>query len=1321
MSSPSNQSTLDSHRGETPPDPETRVDLTSSTVPQALALGQAPGLSPERQAKLLADYETTLREMAKDEEYRAKHHLYEKRIQILLGKAKKVFAVLRDMKTTCDEWPRAIGETQVWNGAASQKRGTVNNHFFENAAKYATWFAGNSAIGVKGSGPCVYDCLFVERGAPNKYACLASYTITIDFDSDIIEGEVVAAIRSWEEFEKVLAWIQSKGWGCKVHSTSSHNPAKGKWCLKIQIPCEPISYLERYAFGGIMHEEICELLGIAGKEDPRWKMVDPIIRLSIQLQHVPRWQTKAGTTAEDRQRQAILAYVIEGNAIQFDSYRAILADRQAKADQKKADAKKAVEAMEEARRQRGLPVEDPTDLVESTDLAAKLDRAEKLLAALGPAVEGQGGDTTTFKAIMIGKRCGLTLEQYLPLLLRWNATCSPPWSDSALESKARRGYNASRVEEGSALRRTFASPTLLDAVRGIQEIDLGADSDTEQTTSPVGFSEGGVTRNSLNKEKQNRVTPEDPVAQGARGKGGLFDRWWGGIANPTKVTALHQAALPVLTWEGLTCKLTVQDSPCGTQKTRSYTELVRYCLRLRMRVVIPVPSQSLSQDLANYLNEGLPKECRIQSHMDPVVDWTGSVVCCIHSLHKVKLWSAVEPTGVQELSLDEENPAPAPTIKHPLHLLIWEEFGELNDTRTDSLIRKARRCDSLHKAAIDLSAAAERILACQAHAEVEDLECLIFDWLRWGGKRAAEADWELISNDFHILRPDIYVGACRKRVRKNMTIARKKGQKIMASFSTVDDSILEANLFAVDWMNDHAPFDVSPFCGPGLTLAREPADKLPELVSELAKFGLTLDEIRPRLLLVHRKSKDDACVAFLKDPNGELHRYDGIFHTATIKSGFSIFAPMAVFAFLRAGFGPTSTGLHQMVLRCRLPLNNCIHVCIEGHVKQRSGSSKWWFRYLTRLNAETETLMEGFAYRLERADDGTVYLVDFDKELVMAEAKRLARHHRRAAIDDIRNDLGEVIEWGVLTSFWRSCGWNVIPMYQMELMDSLEMTVEEEKTEKKVEANRKTEIKKDSDRKTAYAKIKPKRETDMMRKNHRRDPQSHHEIESADIRWRYGLETLTPEDVAWHRKYGKAAAAYAMGMALKRDPQKVKANLADWEGPVTVHHTHKPAKAQRIFDWLAALGVSDPEQAAAAQYELPSLGVLLYNEEQEQENMDVDFGLTWKEEDMMGNRMTIGLLKLVGIKTLPSQRRENGKQVWKRVIDPESVATMNKKTALMILRLIDPEKAREEWDALEARALALDTPMIAAPTAEETAAFLAALVGDEGFIILKAA
>lgn len=72
--------------------------------------------------------------------------------------------------------------------------------------------------------------------------------------------------------------------------------------------------------------------------------------------------------------------------------------------------------------------------------AAVETRARAYLAAMGPAIEGQGGDAHTFRAAgVLVNDFGLDDATAFAILHAWNQTCVPPWNDAELDTKIRNG------------------------------------------------------------------------------------------------------------------------------------------------------------------------------------------------------------------------------------------------------------------------------------------------------------------------------------------------------------------------------------------------------------------------------------------------------------------------------------------------------------------------------------------------------------------------------------------------------------------------------------------------------------------------------------------------------------------------------------------------------------------------------------------------------------------------------------------------------------------------------------------------------------------
>lgn len=104
----------------------------------------------------------------------------------------------------------------------------------------------------------------------------------------------------------------------------------------------------------------------------------------------------------------------------------------------------------------GVAARSADDLVAGdagpADTPQNLQRARRYLTDDAPlAVEGMGGDSTTFKVCARLKDFGVSREQGLSLLEEhWNGRCSPPWSSEDLAAKIAHAYRYGFEQPGSA-------------------------------------------------------------------------------------------------------------------------------------------------------------------------------------------------------------------------------------------------------------------------------------------------------------------------------------------------------------------------------------------------------------------------------------------------------------------------------------------------------------------------------------------------------------------------------------------------------------------------------------------------------------------------------------------------------------------------------------------------------------------------------------------------------------------------------------------------------------------------------------------------------
>lgn len=94
----------------------------------------------------------------------------------------------------------------------------------------------------------------------------------------------------------------------------------------------------------------------------------------------------------------------------------------------------------------------PLEGAQNIDRENAFERAKYYLEAEAPlAIQGSGGDQTTFAVAARVKDFGVGLRDALELmLLEWNSRCQPPWAADALEEKVRNAYRYGINPPGSA-------------------------------------------------------------------------------------------------------------------------------------------------------------------------------------------------------------------------------------------------------------------------------------------------------------------------------------------------------------------------------------------------------------------------------------------------------------------------------------------------------------------------------------------------------------------------------------------------------------------------------------------------------------------------------------------------------------------------------------------------------------------------------------------------------------------------------------------------------------------------------------------------------
>jgi hypothetical protein len=133
-----------------------------------------------------------------------------------------------------------------------------------------------------------------------------------------------------------------------------------------------------------------------------------------------------------------------------------------------------------------------------------VERAASWLASAAPAVEGEGGDTRTFKTACRLRDFGVSQAQAIELLAgEWNDRCSPPWSVFDLQAKVRNAYKYAQETSAGKL---DIRPEMFDVVEG-----------AEQQTGSADLRSGGIVPNTgrfLRARPLECINPPPPLWEG---------------------------------------------------------------------------------------------------------------------------------------------------------------------------------------------------------------------------------------------------------------------------------------------------------------------------------------------------------------------------------------------------------------------------------------------------------------------------------------------------------------------------------------------------------------------------------------------------------------------------------------------------------------------------------------------------------------------------------------------------------------------------------------------------------------------------------------
>lgn len=342
---------------------------------------------------------------------------------------------------------------------------------------FVDWFLKSRKLGTKFGAPCYYGAhFFVEKDATREN-CAFVQKFTIDLDAKFCprKRQMVAAIRSRAELNKVRALLRSKGMHL-YYTSSSHDPESGKWCCKFILWCAlAMTYEEAALVGKELRREIADCLGVV--EEPivkgewhRWDCVDPVCERPVQVQLVPQWKN-----ARIR-AQAEAQFEHEGLGV-WDPSETYLARARVRLKEIEARARKGSTAAQAMRRDwsasTGLP--STGSLV---DTQAEVARA---LDKLGPIIPGCGGsDNALWQAARALRNWGIDEDEAVQEM----ESRYPGHTPGRVARKVRDAYKAHgligcwlrRAEERAGAGTDLES--YFDIGGGTAEFDLGATPET---------------------------------------------------------------------------------------------------------------------------------------------------------------------------------------------------------------------------------------------------------------------------------------------------------------------------------------------------------------------------------------------------------------------------------------------------------------------------------------------------------------------------------------------------------------------------------------------------------------------------------------------------------------------------------------------------------------------------------------------------------------------------------------------------------------------------------------------------------------------------
>ena len=224
------------------------------------------------------------------------------------------------------------------------------------------------------------------------------------FDSkrtDDTMGDVHALVLDFDALRDVDAlWEAIDGLCYVAHTSASHTPDRPKWRVVFPLgtPVRPAEWRPFW-------EDVVAWLGLVGHLEP-----DKAARNPSRLYYLPT--RLAGVNAGLRYHSWDARLCEDG----VWRNRPLLFPMDVPA--------------------RGEP---PKVARKAPDLRWESDKFKRAAASylkkMGGAVEGAGGDDKTYQAAAICRDFGLSDADAMDVLLAWNASCSPPWTEEALRAK----------------------------------------------------------------------------------------------------------------------------------------------------------------------------------------------------------------------------------------------------------------------------------------------------------------------------------------------------------------------------------------------------------------------------------------------------------------------------------------------------------------------------------------------------------------------------------------------------------------------------------------------------------------------------------------------------------------------------------------------------------------------------------------------------------------------------------------------------------------------------------------------------------------------